>query len=67
MSESEDSEKIELARYHRELVEDVQHVLKKYLRIMEWDVPDVDDEGKARGLVIQAIKSALAEVEANQD
>jgi len=67
MNDTDNSEKIELARYHRELVEDVQHVLKKYLRIMEWDVPDVDDEGKARGLVIQAIKSALAEVEANQD
>lgn len=42
-------------------------MLKKYVRIMEWDVPDIDDEKQARGLVMQALKSALAEVEANQE
>jgi hypothetical protein len=36
-------EKIELARYHREIVEDIRHMLKKYHRIMEWDVPEVDE------------------------
>ena len=66
MSETENSEMIELARYRREIVEDLQHMLKKYVRIMEWDVPDIEDEKKARGLVMQALKSALAEVEANQ-
>lgn len=56
-------ENIELARYHREIVEDLRHMLKKYTRIMEWDVPDVD-EGSTRPLVLQALKSALVEVEA---
>lgn len=41
-------------------------MLKKYVRIMEWDVPDINDEQQTRGLVMQALKSALAEVEANQ-
>jgi hypothetical protein len=63
MSDSDTSEKIEIARYHREIVEDFQHMLKKYVRIMEWDVPDVDEQ-EARSLVMQALKSALAEVEA---
>ena len=60
-----ESEKIEIARYHREIVEDLQHMLKKYVRIMEWDVPDVDEK-EARGLVMQALKASLAEVEAAQ-
>ena len=65
MGDSDNSERIEIARYHREIVEDLQHMLKKYVRIMEWDVPDVD-ETDARGLVMLALKSALAEVEAGQ-
>jgi len=58
-----DVEKIELARYHREMVEDIRHMLKKYHRIMEWDVPDVD-ERESRALVLRALREALAEVEA---
>jgi hypothetical protein len=58
-----DVEKIELARYHREIVEDLRHMLKKYGRIMEWDVPDVDEK-EARGLILRALREALAEVEA---
>ena len=60
-----DVAKIELARYHREIVEDLRHMVKKYCRIMEWDVPDVD-EGNARSLIFQALKASLAEVEAEQ-
>jgi hypothetical protein len=60
-----ESEKIEIARYHREIVEDLRHMLKKYVRIMEWDVPDVDEKD-ARGLVMQALKASVAEVEAEQ-
>ncbi len=56
-------ENIELARYHREIVEDLRHMLKKYSRIMEWDVPDVD-AGATRPLVLKALRDALAEVEA---
>jgi hypothetical protein len=60
-----ESEKIEIARYHREIVEDLRHMLKKYVRIMEWDVPDVDEKD-ARGLVMKALKASVAEVEAEQ-
>lgn len=57
-------ENIELARYHREIVEDLRHMVKKYGRIMEWDVPDVD-ENEARALIFKALRAALAEVESD--
>ncbi len=57
-------ENIELARYQKEIVEDLRHMLKKYTRIMEWDVPDVVDQGATRGLILKALRDALAEVEA---
>ena len=66
MSDSDDSTTIEITRHYREIVEDVQRLVDKYLRILEWDVADVDDEKGARGLVIQALKAALAEVEVKQ-
>ncbi|MGA7980537.1 MAG: hypothetical protein WCA32_09940 [Chromatiaceae bacterium] len=55
-------EKVELARYHREIVEDLRHMVKKYCRIMEWDVPEVDEKA-ARALILRALHDALAEVE----
>jgi hypothetical protein len=58
-----DMEKIELARHHKKIVGDVEHLLKKYLRIMEWDVPEVDEE-RARPLILEALRDAVAEVEA---
>ena len=58
-----DIENIELARYHREIVEDLRHMLKKYHRIMEWDVPEVDEK-ESRALILQALRAALGEVEA---
>jgi hypothetical protein len=58
-----DIEKIELARYHREILEDLRHLVKKYGRIMEWDVAEVDEE-EARALIFQAMRDALAKVEA---
>ena len=58
-----DMEKIELARYHREIVEDLRHMLKKYCRIMEWEVPEVDEKA-ARALILQALRESIAEVEA---
>jgi hypothetical protein len=58
-----DIEKIELARYHREILDDLRHMLKKYHRIMEWDVPEVDEK-ETRALILRAMREALAEVEA---
>jgi hypothetical protein len=59
-----DIETIEMTRYHREIVEDLRHKLKKYSRIMEWDVPDAVDEAATRKLILQSLRDALAEVEA---
>ena len=58
-----DIEKIELARYHREILEDLRHLVKKYGRIMEWDVAEVDEK-EARTLIFQAMRDALAKVAA---
>jgi uncharacterized protein YacL len=60
-----ESEQIEITRYQREIVEDLRHMLKKYVRIMEWDVPDVA-EADSRRLVMQALASALAELQEEQ-
>ena len=57
-------ENIELARYHREIVDDLRHMVKKYSRIMAWDVPDAVDEGATRKLILKSLREALAEVEA---
>jgi len=57
-----DVEKIEITRYYREIVHDLRHMLKKYHRIMEWEVPEVDEQ-ESRTLVLRAMHEALAEVE----
>lgn len=58
-----DMEQIEIDRYHREVVEDHRHMLKKYLRIMEWDVPEVNEK-EAVALILKSMKDSLAELEA---
>ena len=56
-------EQIEMDRYRTELVHDIEHLVKKYSRIMAWDVPDLD-ESAARVLLFQALRESLAKVEA---
>jgi hypothetical protein len=56
-------EQVEMARYRAELEDDVRHLVKKYCRIMGWDVPDLD-ETAARGLIFQAMRAALDKAEA---
>jgi hypothetical protein len=57
-----DIEQIEMARYYRELEDDMRHMVKKYGRIMGWEVPELDED-QARKLILQAMHKALAEVE----
>jgi hypothetical protein len=57
-----DIEQVELERYRREIMEDLRHMVKKYCRIMEWDVPEVEEKS-ARAKILQAMKDAFAEVE----
>ena len=59
-----DIEKIEVARYRDEIVHDIDHLVKKYCRIIGWEVPDVDDQ-EARKLVFQALKEALSQAESH--
>lgn len=40
----------------------MQHLFDKYVRMMDWDVPE-NDEANARRLIIQAMKQALGDVE----
>lgn len=56
-------EQIEMDRYRTELVHDIEHLVKKYSRIMAWDVPDLN-ESAARVLLFHALREALDKVEA---
>jgi len=55
-------ESIQMERYNSELEDDIRHILKKYSRIMGWGIPELD-EGTARRLILEAMRSALAKVE----
>jgi hypothetical protein len=55
-------ESIQMERYNSELEDDIRHILKKYSRIMGWGIPELD-EGAARRLILEAMRSALAKVE----
>lgn len=55
-------EQVEIDRYRAELTDDVRHLVKKYCRIMGWEVPDLD-ETAARALIFKALRGALDQVE----
>jgi hypothetical protein len=59
-----DLESIDVARYRKEITSDIDHLLNKYCRILGWEIPEVDDQ-KARKLIIQTLKDALAQVESD--
>ena len=56
-------EQVEMARYRTELEDDVQHLVKKYSRIMGWEVPELD-ETAAQKLIFAALRSAVDKAEA---
>jgi hypothetical protein len=47
------------------LEDDVRHLVKKYCRIMGWDVPDLDEQA-ARRLIFEALRGSVARVESEQ-
>ncbi|KAA6184011.1 hypothetical protein F2Q65_13725 [Thiohalocapsa marina] len=51
-------EQIEMSRYQRELEHDVQHLVKKYCRIMSWDIPELDEKEASR-LILDALQTAV--------
>ena len=55
-------EQVEIDRYRSELENDVQHLVKKYCRIMGWEVPEID-EAEASKLIFAALRDALASAE----
>jgi hypothetical protein len=57
-----DLESIEIMRREQQLDRDVQQLLDKYLRIVEWDVPE-SDELHAQKLIISEIRQALDRIE----
>jgi len=57
-----DIEKIEIARYRKEIDDDLRHIVRKYCRIMGWEVPELDEKA-ARKLILLAVRDSLAEVE----
>ncbi len=56
-------QEIELQRYHDELVKDVRHLVDKYRRAMEWDIPE-NDEKEGDALIFEAIQKALETLKA---
>jgi len=57
-----DLEQVEIHRYRRELEHDLRHLVKKYCRIMSWEVPELD-ETEADKLIFMALREALDQVE----
>jgi hypothetical protein len=56
-------EQIEMARYQKELEDDVSHLVGKYCRIMGWEVPELDEQA-ARALIFKSLRAALDKAEA---
>jgi hypothetical protein len=54
-------EEVEMGRYAKELEDDVRHLVKKYCRIMGWDIPDLDEQA-ARRLIIEALQASVTRV-----
>ena len=55
-------EDIEMNRQRPSLDKDVQKLVDKYIKIMDWDVPDID-EPKARRLILDEIKLSISRLE----
>lgn len=57
-------QEIEIKRYHKRIVKDVNHLIERYREIMAWDVPDNDPQ-EADKLIFEAVKVAIKECEGN--
>ena len=51
-------ENIEMDRKREELDKDVEKLVDKYNKIMDWDIPEID-EAKARRLILEEFKAAI--------
>lgn len=55
-------EDIEMDKHRKSLDKDVEKLVDKYIKIMDWDIPDIDGD-KARRLVLDEIKAAISRLE----
>jgi len=55
-------EEIELEKRRKALDKDVASLVDKYLRAMEWDIPEAD-ETKARQMILDEMKQAISRIE----
>lgn len=55
-------EDVEISKKRKSIEKDVNKLVNKYIKVMEWDIPDVD-ETKARSLVLGEIKLAISQME----
>jgi hypothetical protein len=57
-------EEIELEKRRKALDKDVASLVDKYLRAMEWDIPEAD-EARGRQLILDEIKQAIGRIESS--
>jgi hypothetical protein len=55
-------EDIEMSKHRAALDKDVEKLLDKYIKIMDWDIPEVDG-AKVRRLILDEIKQAIDRLE----
>jgi hypothetical protein len=55
-------EEIEIEKHRKALFRDVASLLDKYLRAMEWNIPEAD-EARARQLILGEIRQAIVRLE----
>ena len=55
-------EEIEIEKHRKALDRDVASLLDKYLRAMEWNIPEAD-ESRARQLILEEIRQAIMRLE----
>jgi hypothetical protein len=55
-------EEIELQKLRKALDRDVADLVDKYLKAMEWDIPEAD-ERRAKRLILDEIRQALGRME----
>lgn len=55
-------ENIEMNRQRKSLDNDVKKLVDKYIKHMDWDIPDIN-EAKARQLILDEIKLAISRLE----
>ena len=55
-------EEIEMEKRRKALDKDVASLVDKYLKAMEWDIPEVN-ETKARQMILGEIKQVISRIE----